>query len=307
MNGDNAPGISSRRSLIRGGAALTGLAAATAGVRPLHALALDSPGDSLLNKALDRGRILVGTGSTNPPWHFEDEDGNLVGFDIEMAKIVAGGLFGLDREEIAGDEAPREYIEFVVHASDARIPDLLADKVDVNFQFMTVTANRASQVEFTIPYYREGTAILLPTDSPYNVMADLQDQGATIAVLANAYAEEFVHDVVPDAEVLQLDSPAALIEAIDSGRADGSAVDLSTARWYVAQDPDAYKSVPETWNPQTYAASVKPGDQIWLNFLNSALHEAMIGVDYSLYGAAFKTYFGEDIPIPSTGFPAEFK
>ena len=307
MNEGNSRGISSRRSLIRGGAAFTGLAAATAGVKPLRALALDSPGDSLLNKAVDRGKILVGTGSTNPPWHFEDENGKLVGFDIEMAKIVAGGLFGLDRDQIAGDEEPRKYIEFVVHASDARIPDLLADKVDVNFQFMTVTANRASQVEFTVPYYREGTAILLPTDSSYNVMADLQGQGATIAVLANVYAEEFVHEVVPDADVQQLDSPAALIEAIDAGRADGAAVDLSTARWYVAQDPDAYKSVPETWNPQTYAASVKPGDQIWLNFLNSALHEAMIGVDYSLYQTAFSTYFGEEVPIPSTGFPAEFR
>ena len=33
--------------------------------------------------------------STNPPWHYEDADGQLVGFDIEMAKLLARGLFDL--------------------------------------------------------------------------------------------------------------------------------------------------------------------------------------------------------------------
>ena len=40
-----------------------------------------------------RGKVLVGTGSTNPPWHFRDDAGNLAGFDVDMAKIVAKGLF----------------------------------------------------------------------------------------------------------------------------------------------------------------------------------------------------------------------
>src|SRR4051794_36755507 len=51
-------------------------------------------GTGKLQEVLSRGTLLVGTGSTNPPWHFEDESGNLVGFDIEMARIVAKGLFG---------------------------------------------------------------------------------------------------------------------------------------------------------------------------------------------------------------------
>ena len=101
---------------------------------------------------LARGKLIVGTGSTNPPWHFRDEAGNLVGFDVDMAKIVAKGLF----------DDP-EKVEFVIQASDARIPNVVTDKVDITCQFMTVTAARAQQVNFTIPYYREGVGLLLPS------------------------------------------------------------------------------------------------------------------------------------------------
>ena len=103
-----------------------------------------------LEDILARGKLIVGTGSTNPPWHFRDEKGDLVGFDIDIAKIVAKGLFD--------DETK---IEFVTQASDARIPNIVTDKVDITCQFMTVTAARAQQVNFTIPYYREGVGLML--------------------------------------------------------------------------------------------------------------------------------------------------
>ena len=65
-----------------------------------------------LEDILARGKLIVGTGVGNPPWHFRDEKGDMAGFDVDMAKIVAKGLFG--------DETK---IEFVNQASDARIPN----------------------------------------------------------------------------------------------------------------------------------------------------------------------------------------
>lgn len=298
--------LTSRRSLISRGALIGGAAAAVS-LPNLHAMAQDATSDSLLGKILDRGKVVIGTGSTNPPWHFEDENGNLVGFDITLATILAGGIFGLDQEQVKAGEEPRKYIEFVVHEADARIPDLLSDKVDINFQFMTITASRALQVAFTVPYYREGVSLLLPADSEFNSLADLQDKGTTIAILANVFAEDMVHRGVADATVEQYDSVAATVAALDSGRVDAVAIDQSTARWMVAQNPDTYKTTPEGWDAQSYAASVKPGDQIWLNFVNQVLMQAMVGLDFPIYQAAFKTYFGEDLPNPPIGFPVEFK
>jgi polar amino acid transport system substrate-binding protein len=305
MTENQITGLTSRRSLISRGALIGGAAAAVS-LPSYRALAQDATSDSLLGKILDRGKVVIGTGSTNPPWHFEDEDGKLVGFDIEMSKLLAGGLFGLDQAQILSDEEPRKYIEFVVHEADARIPDLLSDKVDINFQFMTVLASRALQVAFTIPYYREGVTLLLPKDSEYNSLSEFQGIGATIAILQNATAEEIVHRGIPDANVEQFDSVASSVEALDSGRVDATAIDLSSGRWLVSQNPDTYKTTPEGWDAQTYAASIKPGDQIWLNYVNTVLHEAMVGVDFPIYQQAFKTYFGEDLTPPPTGFPVEF-
>jgi len=102
-----------------------------------------------LQDVLDRGHLIAGSGSTNAPWHFKNEKNELVGFDIDMLRLIAKGLF---------DDATK--IEFVNQSGDARIPNLATDKVDVACQFMTVTAGRAQQVEFTIPYYREGVGLM---------------------------------------------------------------------------------------------------------------------------------------------------
>ena len=275
---------------------LLGLGSQAASAAP-SPLTLAQAQQSRLYEVLKRGKVVVGTGSSNPPWHFEDESGNLQGMDIEMAKILARGLFDKD-----------DAIEFVRQKADARIPNLQGDKVDVVIQFMTVTAQRAQLVEFRIPYYREGTNVLLPKDSKYTGAPDLAAAGdaVTVAILQNVYADDIVHRVMPKAKVLQLDSVANSVLALDSGRADATAIDDSTMRWMVAQEPDKYKSGTTGWYPQTYSAGVKPGDQIWLNFVNQAFHEAMTGVQWDAYTAAFQKYFAVNLPAPVTGFPTEY-
>ena len=201
----------SRRNFMGKTLGLGAVALGYLGLQPQAASASTSSvvsaqqGESLLYKILDRGKLVVGTGSGNPPWHFEDQSGNLEGFDIAMAKLIAKGLF----------DDP-EAIEFVREKSDARIPNLQANKVDIVFQFMTVNAQRAQLAEFSIPYYREGVNTLLLKDSPYNGAKDLAAAGdkVTVSVLQNVFAEDLVHDAIPEAKVLQLDSQANVMLAL---------------------------------------------------------------------------------------------
>jgi len=308
---DRFGALTNRRALFRRGAMVSGAAAAGVGLAPYRALAADSVDDSLLKRVLDRGKVIVGTGATNPPWHFEDDNGKAIGMDIDMAKLLAAGLFGLqvvDKQAMLQDDSPiLPHIEFVIQDPNARIPNLLTDKVDINFQFMTVKTDRATQCEFTIPYYREAWTLLMPKDGPYNNVADLEAHGVTISVLQNDGDEQDTLKVVPDATVVQLATIADAIAAVDAGRADAAGVDLSSGKWFAANAPDKYKFTPESFNPNTYAASVKQGDQIWLNFVNTMIHEALIGLDFPVYQQMFKKWFGEDLPSPISGFPAEYK
>ena len=142
--------FTNRRHLFQGGAALSGAAVVAAGLSPRATLAQEA-GQSRLQQVLDRGKLVVGTGSTNPPWHYEDADGQLVGFDIEMAKLLARGLFDLTDEQLASREEWSQRLELVVEASDARIPNLLTDKIDIVCQFMTVTPQRARRLNSPFP------------------------------------------------------------------------------------------------------------------------------------------------------------
>src|SRR5215467_7036885 len=124
---------SNRRDVLK----LSGLGAA-AGVATLGASAASlltpsrayaqAKSDSLLRTVLDRGKLIVGSGSTNAPWHFEDDKGQLAGMDITMAKIMAKGLF-----------AAPPTLEFVKQAPAARVPNITTGKVDVVIQFMTIS------------------------------------------------------------------------------------------------------------------------------------------------------------------------
>jgi polar amino acid transport system substrate-binding protein len=262
------------------------------------ATAVHAQSESKLDEVLERGKLIVGTGSTNAPWHFKSADGTLVGFDVDIAKIVAKALF----------DDP-EKVEFVLQSSDSRIPNLTTNKVDITCQFMTVTGGRAQQVEFTIPYYREGVGLLLSSKGNYKSYDELKAAGdaTTVSVLQNVYAEDMVHQALPEAKVDQYDSVDLIYQALNSGRADAAATDQSALRWYMIQNPDRYLDAGYGWNPQSYSCAVKRGDQVWLNFVNTALHEAMTGVEFGAYSSSFKEWFGVDLPQPQIGFPVEYK
>ncbi len=251
-----------------------------------------------LTDVLDRGYLILGTGSTNAPWHFKNAAGDLVGFDVDMGRLVAKGLF----------DDP-EKIKYVFQSGDARIPNLVTDKVDLACQFMTVTAGRAQQVEFTVPYYREGVGLLLLEKGKYKSHAELKAAGnkVTVSVLQNVYAEDMVHAALPDANVDQYESVDLMYQALNSGRSDAAATDQSSLNWFMLQTPGRYTDAGFGWNPQSYSCAVKPGDQRWLNFVNSVLHEAMSGVEFGFYAASFKQWFGVELAPPQIGFPVEYK
>jgi polar amino acid transport system substrate-binding protein len=276
---------------LAGGALLAG---ATAVPLARQAAAAADP-NSKLRAVLDRGHLIVGTGSTNAPWHFEDEKGNLVGMDIAMGQILAKGLF-----------ADPTKIEFVQQDPAARIPNINTGKVDITIQFMTISSDRAQLVNFSRPYYVEGVALLTLPGADGKKYDQIKAAGANgrVSILQNVGAEEGVHEVLPDATVMQLDTQANVIQALESHRVDAAAVDLSTVRWMVARAPDKYADAGKTWRSMLYGAALPQGDLDWLTYVNQVFDCAMFGHENEIFDKAFKDYFGETPPTRKTGFPA---
>lgn len=256
---------------------------------------------SKLSEVLKRGYVLVGTGSTNVPWHYKDDSGELVGMDIDMGRILAQALF----------KDPTK-VKFIEEASDARIPNILTGKVDIVFQFMTISAQRAQQVEFSIPYYTEGIGLILPTKGKYKSYADMKDAVAkgkkvVIAVLQNVDAAAVVQDALAKATDEQYESQGLVYQAVDSGRADAGMVDLSSIKWLAHKQPEKYLDSGFAFHPQNYGAAMKQNDQIWINFVNQVLLDAMTGQDFALYKTAYAKWFGDEVKTPAIGKPGMYK
>jgi polar amino acid transport system substrate-binding protein len=277
------------------GVAVAGLATAAAATLAAEKAAAQAPSGSLLRTVLDRGKLLVGTGSTNAPWHFENEQGQLVGMDITMGRILAKGLFDDDSK-----------VEFVRQDPAQRIPNITTGKVDIVIQFMTVTPQRAQLVAFSRPYYVEGIALLTKPDAANKSFDQLLAGGRNtkVSILQNVDAETSVHRALPEAQVVQIDTQANVIQALESKRVDAAAVDLSTVRWLVARNPERYADSGKKWYSMLYGAAVRQGDPDWLNFVNTTFNVAMYGHLNDLYDKAFKEYFGLDAPTRTPGFPS---
>ena len=284
--------IDARREFLKLGA----VAAAGAAVATLSAekAAAQAPAGSTLRAVLDRGKLVVGTGSTNAPWHFEDEKGQLTGMDIAVARILAKGLF---------DDVNK--VEFVRQEPAARIPNITTGKVDIVIQFMTVSPARAQLVNFSRPYYVEGVALLMSAKGKFKSHKELIAAGsaARASVLQNVDADQLVKQALPQAQVLQLDTQANVIQALDSGRADAAVVDLSTVGWLVKRNPDRYLDSGFHYNTQLYSCALRQGDLDWLSFVNTTLNVAMHGHQNELYDKAFFEFFGAAPPRRVPGFP----
>ena len=277
----------------RGFLQLGGIALAASTLEPQRAAA-QANNQSLLRTVLNRGRLIVGTGSTNPPWHFEDEKGNLTGMDIAMAHILSKGLFGDENK-----------IDFVQQDPAARIPNIATGKVDIVIQFMTVTSQRAQLVAFSRPYYVEGAALLTAPNSKWQTYKVLLAAGKEVraSVLQNVGADDLVHQALPDAQVLQLDTQANVMQAVQARRADVAVVDASTVKWLMKHNPGVYTDPGYAYGAQLYSAAMRQGDPDWLQYVNTVFNVAMHGNEPEIYTAAFEEFFGEKPPVQKPGFP----
>lgn len=261
----------------------------------------ESAKKSKLQQVLDRGYLIVGTGSANVPWHFRDEKGELVGFDIDMGRILAQALF----------RDPSK-VEFVEQSADSRIPNLLTDKVDITIQFMTITPERLQQVAFSVPYYTEGIGLILPKNGKYKnydemVAAKKRGETITIAILQNVNNAAIVQQMIEGAKDEQYESQGLVYQAVNSGRADAGAVDLSSILWLASKEPDKYLDSGFAFYPQNYGAAMRPDDQIWINFVNGVFQDAMTGATFNRYNEAYEKWFGVKLPEPVVGKPAIFR
>ncbi|CAN0585745.1 unnamed protein product, partial [Laminaria digitata] len=120
-----------------------------------------------LDEIISSGTVRVGVHPNIPPLSFRDSAGDWQGWDIEMAKLIAGKI---------GVEA-----EFVPVEWKARVPALVSDQIDFSMAALTRNSGRAKVIDFTVPIHTENLAVLT-TDKVCDVKSwkDLDKDGLTM-------------------------------------------------------------------------------------------------------------------------------
>ncbi len=181
----------------------------------------EADGD-LLERIKERGSIIVATEGTWAPWTFHDENDELVGYDIEVARGIASYL---------GVEA-----EFVEGEWDGLFAGLNADRYDIVANGVEVTPERAETYDFSEPYAYIRTAIIVRDDNTDISSFEDLDGKNTANTLASTYAtlaESY------GATATGVDDLAQTIELLRSGRVDATLNAEVTYYDYMKQHPDA--------------------------------------------------------------------
>ena len=249
----------------------------------LFAGAVNAQEKSRLDEVMARGKVIVGVTSEAPPFGFIDEKGELVGFDIDIAKLIAKYLFK--------DESPNR-IEFMKQGFAARWPNVESGAVDFGIQVTTILPDRLLRVGFTRPDIDSGIVLVVNKNSSFKLLKDLDNAKYTTAVLTNPQQAERAKLHFPKAKILVFDSVAAEVTALKTNRADAAQLDTPVAQWYVKQNPELRILEEAMMPPTNNAIFMKLGDFKWWQVLDTLVGEMTGGSLYPEYSAIYQKWFG---------------
>ena len=241
---------------------------------------------SRLDVVVERGKLIVVTLTTVPPFAFNDDKGQLVGFDIDIARLVATALF----------KDPNK-VEFVSVSAEGRWPAIESGRADMGVGGTTTYPDRALRVAFTRPFVDSGISVLVAKKSGIKSVKDLDQEKFTVANLNNPQMADRAKRFFPRAKVLTFDTPSAQFLAVKSGRANALQIDTGAAEYWAAQNKDEMEVLPGLLGAsQNNGIFLKPGDFKWWLYLDTAVAEMRTGSWYPQYSEIYHKWFGKNPP-----------
>ena len=241
---------------------------------------------SRLDVVLERGKLIVVTLTTVPPFAFNDDKGQLVGFDIDIARLIAQALF----------KDPSQ-VEFVSVSAEGRWPAIESGRADMGVGGTTTYPDRAIRVAFTRPFIDSGISVLVSKKSGIKSVKDLDQDKFTIANLNNPQMADRAKRFFPKTKVLTFDTPAAQFLAVRSGRAHALQIDTPSAEYWAAQHKDEMEVLPGLLGAsQNNGIFLKPGDFKWWLWLDTTVAEMRTGSWYPQYSEIYQKWFGKNPP-----------
>lgn len=194
----------------------------------------------------ERGHLIVAVRDEWRPLSYRNESGNLVGLEIDIAHRLA--------EEILADP---NAVVFEIIPSQERLQAVLEDRVDIAIAGVTITPDRMRLVQFSPPYYLDGTGVIVKNPA----FQDLEDlQRRRIGLLQGSSAISSVRYVLPSAELTPVESYQNAYATLSSSQIDAFAGDISVLTGW-QQEYDGYWLIPAALSADPLAIVMPKGNQ----------------------------------------------
>jgi polar amino acid transport system substrate-binding protein len=211
----------------------------------------------MLASIVKSGKLRVGVVEVIP-WAMHDKNGNLVGFEIDVARKLARDM-GVT-------------VEF--HPAPIRmlIPDLLANRTDIIIGSLSIEPSRALKVNFSNPYNTEDVTLVANSKSEPQAtqLSDFDKRSVVVGASKGSVAEEMIGVMLPEATVRTYDDDNILFQDLIAGRINAAAADSPRPEIVAKLFPTSVviPSVPALGRfPAAFA--IRRGDPGFVFFLNA--------------------------------------
>ncbi|MES0004584.1 transporter substrate-binding domain-containing protein [Mesorhizobium sp. M0062] len=234
----------------------------------------------MIDDIRSRGTIRIGVSLGGEPIGFRDAQNNPVGYDVDVATLLAQKL-GVP-------------VEFVDVSGDARISMLVSGQIDVAVANTSATLERAKTVNFTIPYNRAGLRVIVQKDAGITDLKGLA--GKKVVVGRGTTGETFLKAAVPDAELVYVDqfAPDGVLQ-LQQKRVD-AAIEDSSLLDYLATKTPSLVTLPGLYSNDPIGIAVAKGDPEFVRWLDMFVSDF---IQSGTYEATYKKWWGPDSNPPA--------
>lgn len=214
--------------------------------------------------AMDKETLIIGFDDTFVPMGFKDNNGEIVGFDIDLAKEVSKRI---------GKQVTFQPIDWSMKESE-----LNSGKIDLIWNGYSITKERQERINFTKPYLENRQVIITLVDSEINSKADLkgmnvgaQNQSSAVDAINK---EEDLLKTFKDGKIYTFETNNEALMDLEAKRIDAVVADEILARYYINQKgEEKYKILKDDFGNEAYGVGIRKGDEELLEKINQAFED----------------------------------
>jgi polar amino acid transport system substrate-binding protein len=236
-----------------------------------------------IDEIIKRGKVVIGVNTTTPIFGLMGKDGQPEGYDPDVARLI-GKYLGVP-------------VEFVSVTGANRIPFLLTGRVDMVIALFGITAERAQQVWFSIPYGADGATLVGPAARSAKTIDDLK--GLRVGVPRGAMQDLILTPVAAEKGInlTRFDDEATALQAIISGQIDLVGTGMLVNRALNRNDPGKDYEVKMVLRPLHFGIGIRRGQTELLQWLNTFIYQIKNNGELDAISRKWRELPLEELPV----------